>query len=95
MGIGKGLGACSPLSSMHHGAGSGTAAPGWLCFSFCSWLFWWKNRSAPLGTAEVETVSLAGRLPWQGSGGAGGAWLGTDCPPFNPLCFYVALQAQG
>ena len=29
-------------------------------------------------------MSLAERLSWQGRQGAGGAWLGTDCPPSQP-----------
>lgn len=40
-------------------------------------------------------MSLAERLSWQGRQGAGGAWLGTNCPPSHPLCVNVALQAQG
>lgn len=93
MAVGKGLGG-SLFPSLHSpwGQAGGLAAPGWICYSFCSWLFWWKNRRAPIGTAEVERVSVAGRLSWQSvEGQAGPGW---ETAPAQPLCFYVALQAQ-
>lgn len=91
-GEGKGLGAPSPPPSIHRGKRD-PAAPGRICFSFRSWLFWWKNRSAPPGTAEVERVSVAGSCPGGEAEGQAGPSQ-ERLPPFSPLCFYVALQAQ-